>query len=107
MKFIAKKIDIDLELTTLSGEVVELKPKFQISGKSCIKIAREFSLLEKNNNALDKNDDTKKTGLEINAIELSMIYPKEKDWFVNNFDPQTIVDILVYVTDTIAGVQKN
>jgi len=103
MKYVAKKLDLDLELTTLSGEVSNLSPKIKINGSNCIKLANEWKKLEQTN--MDKADN-KLTGLELVAIELATIYSKPKEWWIDNFDPITIRDIVAHVAETMSGVQK-
>ena len=103
MKYVAKKLDLDLELITLSGEVANLSPKIKINGTNCIKLANEWKLLEETN--LEKTEN-KLTGMELVAIELTTIYPKPKEWWTDNFDPITIREIVAYVSGTMVGVQK-
>ena len=46
-KFVAQKLDLDLELTLLSGEEVALSPKMVINTDNILKIVREWDGLEK------------------------------------------------------------
>ncbi len=103
MKYVAKKLDLNLELTTLTGEEFKLSPKLIINGTNCVKLANEWKLLEQINN--DKTEN-KLSGLELVAIELSYIYEKPKQWFIDNFDPVTIKEIVTYVAETMGGIQK-
>ena len=100
-KFQAEKPDLTLELTTLSGEELELNPTNPVSGKVALEITDKWSVLEKKT----KEDDTK-SALEMVAIELAYIYPKDKDWFLENFDFGTLNNILTFVAETIGGIKK-
>ena len=100
-KFQAEKPDLTLELTTLSGEELELNPIKPVSGKVAIEITNKWSVLEKK----QKEDDTM-SALDMVAIELSYIYPKDKNWFLENFDFGTLNKILTYVAETIGGLKK-
>jgi len=100
-KFQAEKPDLTLELTTLSGEELILDPIKQMSGKTALEITNKWTILEKK----QKEDDSM-SALDMVAIELSYIYSKDKDWFLENFDFGTLNDILTYVAQTIGGLKK-
>lgn len=100
-KFQAEKPDLTLDLTTLSGEELELNPINPVSGKVALEITNRWTILE----AKQKEDDAL-SSLEVVAIELSYIYPKDKNWFLENFDFGTLNSILVYVAETIGGIKK-
>lgn len=96
-RFKAEEPDLVLELTTLAGEEITLSPTKQVSGKMAIEITQHWTELES------------KDGFSpINLIseELAYIYPKDSDWFLENFDLKTLNDILVYVAQTVGGLKK-
>ncbi|KKN59445.1 hypothetical protein LCGC14_0541570 [marine sediment metagenome] len=99
-KFQAEKPDLTLELTTLSGEEFTLNPESPVSGKIALEITERWSVLEK------KQKKEELSGIEVIAEELSYIYPKEKEWFLENFDFGTLNTILTYVAQTIGGIKK-
>jgi hypothetical protein len=101
-KFVAQKLDLDLELTTLKGEEIIVVPKEFINAQKCVEIMNHWTKLE---NAAKKDKDS--NPLETIAIELAMIYDKDKNWFLENIEPGTLTEILVYVAETIGGVKKN
>jgi hypothetical protein len=83
-KFVAQKLDLDLELTTLKGEEIIVVPKEFINAQKCVEIMNHWT-----------------------KLELAMIYDKDKNWFLENIEPGTLTEILVYVAETIGGVKKN
>jgi len=97
MEFKAESLDLDLELTTLTGEKVELKPKSVMNSTKAIEVTNSWTELEK---------DEDLNPLELIATELSFIYPKSKKWFMDNFDPATLNKILIHVAETIGGIKK-
>ena len=106
-KFQAEKPDLTLELTTLSGEEIIMDPIKPVSGKVALDITNKWTQLEKKQkqDALEKKDNAL-SSLELVAIELSYIYSKDKDWFLDNFDFGTLNRILTYVAQTIGGIKK-
>jgi len=104
-KFQAAKPDLDLELTTLTGEKIVLKPKKVVSGQVAIEITQFWVKVEKEQK--EKKEDEKGLAImEIIAKELSHIYPKEANWFLDNFDVNTLNDILMFVAEAIGGLKK-
>jgi len=102
MQFEAKKIDIDLELTTLNGEEVTLKPKVAMSTEGTYGIMKAWTKLEEK-----QSEDSK--GLDrilVLSEELACVYPKEAIWFRNNFDLGTLGSILEFIATTIAAIRK-
>lgn len=96
-EFIAKEPDLILNLTVLSGEKIELKPKIQISGKGVLEVTNKWTKLEK---------DKKLSPIEIVVIELSYVYPKTSEWFLENFDFENLNAMLIHVAQTIGGFKK-
>ena len=97
MKFVAETPDLTLELTTLSGEEIVLEPTTPISGKRAKEIVAKWTELEKEKGA---------SPLDVLATELSHIYPKPAEWFLDNFDTETLGNILTYVAQEIGGIKK-
>lgn len=100
-KFEAKKLDLDLELVTLSGEQVNLEPKFIISMDTTYKIMKEWTRLDKEN---EGEEDLE--ALRLIADQLAFVYPKDTEWFMSNFDIGTISEIVGFVGQTMGGMAK-
>ena len=100
MKFEAKKVDLELELTTLSGENITLNPKKLVTAEETISLLEKWTVLE----------DKAKTNVQkvkLVANELAVVYPKDADWFMSNFNIGVLVEILDYVATTVGGIRKN
>lgn len=114
-KFEAKSPDLILELTTLSGKELTLEPALILNAENVIKIINKWDVLEKKQKEIKGLDSLIKekkkiqelSPLEIVAEELAMIYPKDKIWFLQNFDFGTLNNILTHVAETVAGIKKN
>lgn len=96
MKFEAERIDLDLELTTLDNDSVTLTPKIKLNGANIQSIISQWANME----------EEKKEPFALIAKELSMVYPKDSKWWLDNFDPGTLQEIIVHVGATIASVKK-
>jgi hypothetical protein len=103
MQFKAEVPDLELQLTTLSGEEITLLPKITLNGKSVIDLSKTWKSLQ------DKIGDGKDkiTGLEANAKQLEAIYEKDSDWWLDNFNAGVIGKILEYIGGEIGTVKKN
>ncbi len=100
MKFETKKMDLELDLTTLSGENVLLEPKKLITAEETISILEKWTTLE--------GKVTTNVGrVKLVAAELSVVYHKDESWFMSNFDISTLNEILNYVAETLGGIRKN
>ena len=97
-KFEAKIPDLDLELVTLQKEELVLRPKIEVSATVVMKIIKDWKKIE------GEQDET--TGVSVAAEELSMIYDKPSEWFMNSFDITTLVEILNHVANVMSGVKK-
>lgn len=104
MKFVAKKLDLDLELTLLTGEEIALSPSIKTDAKSCSELSKKMVTIEDNAEKTAKG--LLKDGLDVLSSELSLIYPKDKDWFLSNLDPASIKAIIEHVANTIGGATK-
>lgn len=100
MEFAAQKPDLVLELTTLSGEKETLEPKKIMNGAFAKEIMDKWGQLEKAQN------ENKLGPIDIITTELSYVYPKTQEWFEENFDVNTLQDILVYVAQIVGGAKK-
>ena len=101
--FVAEAIDADLELTTLSGEKIDLSPKAVLNAKRVTAMFKEWDLLEKKRKETGSQFDV----FETQAIELAGIYEKPKEWWLENFDIGTLDKILSHVAQTLSRVKKN
>lgn len=99
-EFKAEKIDLDLDLTLLSGEVLKLSPKFEVTTSKVIEILNVWNRIEK------ENKENKKVAFDIIAEELSCVYDKPEQWWKDNFDPATLQQILIHVAETVGGLKK-
>lgn len=98
MKFTAEKLDLDLELITLTGEEISLQPKKLVNGKVAGDLIKKWKGISK----ADVDDPLK----EVTCAQLAEVYPKKIDWWLENFDPGTLNAILKHVAETIGGVLK-
>ena len=98
MKFTATKIDLTLELTTLSGEEEVLNPKATATAEEILNTMEVWKSIE---------IEHKGNNIKILAEQLAIVYPKKSEWFLQNFDVKTLSDIVVYVASSMGGVRKN
>jgi len=117
-KIETEKLDLDLELTTIDGNVVPLSPKVKINTTKTLELIDQWQEMEKVQ-AVEKKKEEKaekegkeyksknrKNPFEIIAIELEMIYPESAEWFMDNFDIVTLGKIMTYVAETMGGIKK-
>ena len=118
MKFKANQLDLDLDLETLSGE------KFHIDGPKSItaeaaatalgKIAKEqvsSDLHKWSGGKIAKEDEelegkTAEVIIGIIAKSLIGIYGKDDIFWLNNFDPATLIQIRKEFVGVLSGVKK-
>jgi len=105
MEFKAEFLDLDLKLITLEKEEVEIIPKSIMNTTNTIKIIDQWTKLEKKNDEI-KDKEKKINPFDLIAIELEFIYPKTKKWFLDNFDPRVLGEIMTYVARTLGGLKK-
>jgi len=101
--FKAEAIDVDLELTTLGGEEITLKPKPVLNAKNITAMFKQWDKLEANRKETGSQFDV----FETQAIELAGVYDKPKEWWLENFTIRTLDEILSHVAQTLAKVKKN
>lgn len=97
--FVAKKLDLDLNLTLLDGTQLKLEPKNLLTVDESMRIM----------NAWTEDEKSKVEGLDkvnLLAEELAVVYPKDSKWWSSNFDIETLSSIVVFVAETIGGVRK-
>lgn len=105
MKFESKKIDLDLELTTLEGEV----KVFKFTGILNAKVAGEVATrLAEEDNAFVKRDGdaTPEESVEHLDGQLCRLYNVPSGTFCEATDVATMVEIKKHFVDTLSGVQK-
>jgi hypothetical protein len=119
MRFVAKKIDLDLELTTLSSEKVKV-PGPIVSGTQAGKLAERFT---EEDQEFDRLPDEERTAVTIGrhfAAQLAGVYApgsgeeglvdpdpwSDPGWWMDNFDVVTIKEIRGFVVATLLGVKK-
>ena len=117
-KFKAEKLDLDLELTTLDGDVVSMSPKTKVNTTKTLQIIEQWGAMEEEQEAERREEEkAKKEGkeykakkrknpFEIIAIELEMLYSKDAKWFMDNFDVPTLGKIMNHVAETMGGLKK-
>ncbi len=117
-KFKAEKLDLDLELTTLDGDVESMSPKTKVNTTKTLEIIEQWRIMEieqeevKKEEAKAKKEKKEYKGkrlknpFEIIAIELEMLYPKSAKWFMDNFDVPTLGKIMTHVAETMGGLKK-
>ena len=108
MRYESKKIDLTLELVTLSGEELIVKGPTNISAKYAGAMMKKWAAYE--NKDEDNKDSPADEVIKIAdtiAIELSFIYTDTKpEWFLDNFDMGTLNDILRWVAEELTGLKK-
>lgn len=101
MKFEAEKLDMDLELITIDGEEINLKPKIKINTTNIKRIITEWSKIE------EQVKEDRGKSIDLIAKELSLVYEKPPQWWMDNFDLGTLSRILTYVANTMGGLKKS
>lgn len=117
-KFETEKLDLDLELTTIDGDVESLSPKIKINTTKTLELVEQWGVMEKEQ-AIEKRKEEiaekegkeykskiRKNPFETIAIELAMIYPKDEKWWMDNFDIVTLGKIMTHVAETMGGIKK-
>jgi len=100
-KFKAQSPDLILELTTLGDKELTLKPAFIMNAENVKKIINRWIIL-------DKQEETDKPNpIDLIAEQLGFIYPKDKAWFLENFDVGTLNRIMMHVAGTLGELKKN
>lgn len=111
MDFKSKKIDMNINLTTDAGEVVELIFDKPVTAALAVEMGKKFKTYEKEceeKNANAKTDDESVPLVEIQANEMSMFYPKySAKWFAENTDPGTLQEMIVHLSESMAGLKKS
>ena len=100
MKFTAQKIDLTLELTTLESEEVVLNPKMNVTAEEAMSIIKEWTVIE-------KESKDRSNVVQVIADQLAVVYPKLPEWFMKNFDPRTLSEIVQHVAGSLGGLRKN
>ena len=101
-KFQAKNPDLILELTTLGGEELTLKPTLILNAENVIKIINRWTILDNKQKEIEKPNP-----IDLMSEQLGFIYPKDKAWFLENFDINTLNEIMTHVVETLGGLKKN
>jgi uncharacterized ubiquitin-like protein YukD len=100
-EFTSKKIDLDIDLTTINNEQVELRYAGKLTAKESLNIVEKFTELETSD---------MKNGIErfmTVCKELNFLYPAYKaEWFLDNVDPETLQDMIRYISQGLAGLKK-
>lgn len=106
MKFTAKKIDLDLELTTIAGEILAVKgPAF--SGREAGGCANRLNNGGLEFDRLDPELRTPMAAATMFSDQLSSIYVDvAPEWWAENLDLSTIKEIRNHVIATLLGVEK-
>ncbi len=117
-KFAVKKLDLDLELTTLDGDVVSLAPKVKINTTMTLRIIEQWRTMEEEQADEKRKEEAAKkkkekyegkkrmSAFEVISIQLEMLYPKSAKWFMDNFDIPTLGEIMTHVAETMGGLKK-
>lgn len=98
MKFEAQEIDLKMELVTLKKEKVDLEPTTIVTAEEALRIIDIWTVTEK---------DEKLTLISVIAEQLATVYPKKASWFLSNFDPYTLSEMVKYVAGALGGLRKN
>lgn len=101
-KFVANKIDLDLELTTLSGDEFKIAGPVSINAEQAVKIATKMDEQERD---LLREPSTEKA-IAMTCAFLVDVYGKDKTFWEGNFPPETLFAIRKWFIDQLAGVKK-
>ena len=101
-KFTARKVDLVLELTTLSGEEITMDTSIIPSAENALGIISNWQTIE---DSADKDD--KKAIVSVLADQLAVIYDKKPEWFLTNLDVGTLSEVVSYVAGALGGIRKN
>lgn len=102
MEFQAKRVELDFDVEVLNGEKVHVEPKRHISTQVMLEMYEQWNDVEER-----FKDDKTKTPFEIIAIQLAMLYDKPKEWWLDNIDPATLNEIMVWCVSAMMGTKKN
>ena len=107
-KFVAKKLDLELELTALDGTERNLSPD-----ESIIWNAKYIGIIMQKMRAMEL-EFTKKDAEEVAltaaallASELELVYVGEQQYFMENFEVGTLRELVTHVAQTLGGYLKN
>ena len=113
--FVAERVEIDLELTTLEeatraeidGDkpvpiLLAIKPTLVLSATKVTSIVKEWTVLEDK-----RKEEGEVVPFDVMAVELAMLYDKPKEWWLDNFNTNTLNNILMHVAGELAGVKKS
>ncbi len=101
MKFQAKKLDLDLELTTLSGEEMTIKGPSAITAEKASVVLGK--IIKEDESLKGKNAEQM---LKIVVKSVVGIYGKDDVFWANNFDPSTLIEIRQWFVQTLTTVKK-
>lgn len=100
-EFVSRRIDLDIDLTTLKNEKVELRYKGNLTARESLNFVEKFTEIEK--------EDVKNNVERFLTVgkELHLLYPDySADWFIDNVDPQVLQEMILYVSQGLAGLKK-
>ena len=106
MKFTAKHLTLEVEVTPINGEARTLSVPPLTSAQSAALMDR----LVEEDRAFDKQNEGQ-AGKFIDrakhyAAQLAAIYSTEANYWEDNFDSVTIADVKRYIIDELLGVKK-
>jgi len=107
MKFECEKIDMDIDLTTMKGEKVQLIFKEALTVDLAEKINAKLGAYEKECDEKNKKEPRSITHHTILANEMSIFYPDVKpQWFKSNVDPCTLQAMINFLAQGLVGLKK-
>ena len=101
MKFTAKPIDLDLELTLQSKEEVFIAGPTVVNSEQAVKLLK---LISKDDELMMKEGPEK--SIDITCSFLKDIYGKDKPFWVDNFPPSLLFEIRKWFVRELAGIKK-
>ena len=99
-KFTVNPIDLDVELTLIDGEVVNLTSDIRIT-KDVIEVGKEIERITKDFTAIE--NPTLEQAVDYTTTFLSLIYKKEPVWFAENVSQEAMNQMLVYIQGELTG----
>ena len=103
MEFKATKIDLKLELTTLTGEEIVKDNPTVTAGQAAALMQK---MMDMDKEMLDKHRGDTVFAMECIDNQLSAIYCTVGGWWPDNFDSGTLLEIKSFVFNSLARVKK-
>jgi hypothetical protein len=103
MEFKAQKIDLKLELTTITGEELVLDSPNVAAGQAVVLITK---FMDMDKDMVDNHKKDPVFAMKNLDEQLAAIYGTEESWWPENFDYTTLLEIKGFVFNSLAAIRK-